>query len=110
MRKAVLAATIMLLAGCALTPEQIKSVSTNFLCDQYTAPLSPQFLHPALKEELISRGADYCTKPEYINARLAAIQALGQASAVLQQNKPRQPQQTICTSSVVGNSVVTTCR
>lgn len=95
------------LTGCALTPQDMKSVSVQRLCDAYTAPLSPDLLSPVIKEELISRGAVHCTTPEYFQARAAAFQNMGTAMQLLQQGQqrtyapvpaPTLPQQIRCTS------------
>ena len=88
MRLLLLLATLTL-SGCALTPQQLKSFSVSMLCDAYTAPLSPDLLNPELKRELIIRGAEHCTTPEYFQARAAAFQGMGTSLQLLQQGQRR---------------------
>ena len=77
-------ALIACLSGCALTPEQIKTTSSSILCDNYSAPLNPMFMHPDLKNELDKRGVTHCTTREYVQARAAALQGLGNSLQLLQ--------------------------
>ena len=77
-------ALLVCLSGCALTPEQIKTTSSSILCDNYSAPLNPMFMHPDLKNELDKRGVTHCTTREYIQARAAALQGLGNSLQLLQ--------------------------
>jgi hypothetical protein len=77
------------LTGCALSPNEMKTVSIQRLCDEYAAPLSPQFMNPEVASELISRGAAHCTTSEYRQARAAAFQGLGGALQLMQSGQQR---------------------
>lgn len=80
--------TALILSGCALTPEEIRGASVQRLCDQYALPGSPQFMDPRIRAELLGRGAEHCTTPEYLQARAAASQVdLGLALQLLQQGQ-----------------------
>ncbi len=110
------------LAGCALTPEEIRSASVQRLCDQYALPSSPQLMDPSIKAELISRGAGHCTTPDYLRARAAGVQLdSGLALQLLQQGQrrtygpvapsPAFPQPVSCTSRYdpITRAVQTVC-
>jgi hypothetical protein len=84
-----MALATLLLGGCALTPEQIKTVSVAQLCGAYSAPMSPDLLNPEIKQELINRGAVHCTTPEYLQMQAAALQGLGTSMHLLQQGQRR---------------------
>lgn len=67
MRHIMLAAACGLgLAACSLDPPKM---STEKLCNRYSAPLSSQRNDPAVREELIRRGAHSCVDPEGAGAR-----------------------------------------
>jgi hypothetical protein len=51
----------------------------------YSALLSPDFLKPEIKQELITRGAVHCTTTEYLLMRSNALQDLGTSMQLLQQ-------------------------
>lgn len=62
MRQIMLATTCVLgLTACSLDPQKM---STRMLCDRYSAPLSSQRNDPAVREELLRRGAHSCVDPE----------------------------------------------
>lgn len=78
------------LSACALSPQEIGSATTNTLCQAYAAPMGPQFMSPELRHELIRRGSEYCTTPEYVQARAAAAyQAMGTSMQLLQMSQPQ---------------------
>jgi hypothetical protein len=80
---------IYLLSACALDPSQIKAASTETLCDHYGAMLSDNFMSPAVRRELESRGEVHCTDPSVVNARTqAAMQGLGASIQIMQQSGP----------------------
>ncbi len=57
------------LAGCAAGPirsTQFAQTDTRTLCRAYYMLSHPSYLDPALKEELIRRGAEICVDPAYI--------------------------------------------
>jgi hypothetical protein len=87
--KLLLLLITLTLSGCALTPQQIKSVSIAQLCGAYSAPLSPDLLKPEIKQELISRGAVHCTTTEYLLMQSNALQDLGTSMQLLQQGQRR---------------------
>lgn len=119
--KLIFVLATLALTGCALTPQQISSSSVSWLCSAYTAPLSPDLLNPAIKQELINRGAEHCTTPEYFQARAGALQNMGTSMQLLQQGQrrtiaptapfPTFPQPVRCTSqyNALSNSVQTIC-
>lgn len=59
-------ACCLILPACSLNPAEM---STEKLCNRYTAPLSSQRNDPAVRDELLRRGARSCVDPELAEAR-----------------------------------------
>lgn len=67
MRHILFAAACTLgLAACSLDPPKM---STEMLCNRYSAPLSTQRNDPAVRDELLRRGAHSCVDPETAGTR-----------------------------------------
>lgn len=118
---AVLALTVLVVSGCAISPNEIFSTSSKTLCDVYAAPLAPNYLDPAIKSELQKRGHAGCTDPALIAARQASsMQMFMMGSQLMQAGQPRLlappvaapsmlPRTQNCVSRVQGNQLITSC-
>jgi hypothetical protein len=80
-----------LLAGCALTPSQVRATSTSDLCRIYSAPLHDDYMSPKIRNELAVRGETTCTDPAYVRARSQAAMSGFQNGLMLMNQSRRQP-------------------
>lgn len=97
MKQLVILSAIIILYGCALTPEQIKSADTQTLCDHYGgfSRSDKDYLKPEIRDELVKRNASACTDPglitakqQRINQRKSAMAGFGLFMAVMGQPQP----------------------
>ena len=111
--KLLVAISVVCLSGCVIAPKDMAGTATNRLCDAYSAPLSPNFMDYAVKQELERRGQADCASPAAVAARQAAIQQLMNIQLPVQQPRVYQPapalQPRTCTSTMQGNRLVTNC-
>jgi hypothetical protein len=90
MKKLALIVSCATLVGCAATPDNIASFSTAELCRSYIAPISPNYMSPLVRNELVNRGAGQCVDPNYVAAMQAQnAQLLMFGTGMIIQNQPQ---------------------
>jgi hypothetical protein len=67
------AIVVVSLNGCALQPKDMASTPTKRLCDAYSAPLSPNLMDYAIKQELERRGQADCASPAAVATAVHAV-------------------------------------
>jgi hypothetical protein len=111
--KLLVVIVVVSLNGCALQPKDMASTPTKRLCDAYSAPLSPNLMDYAIKQELERRGQADCASPAAVAARQAAMQQLINIQLPVQQPRVYQPAPVApprtCTSTMQGDRLVTNC-
>jgi len=106
---------VAMLSGCALTPQEIQSASTQKLCRVYAAPLNDNYLSPDVGWELQKRGAYACLDPNVIASRQqAAYNMMALGAQMMEASRPLPPppppQQLNCTSTVWNGTIQTHCQ